>query len=668
MNYKLSDSVTTLPQISEKYASSLERLGILTVKDLITYFPYKYLDTNQLVEIQDILLNPDEEQKYLVKVRLRDFKNQYIRGGRSIQNGFIYDESGEMKVSWFNQPFMARVLAKDCEFLFYGKIKVKGKHTIMHPTIFEEVKEDKDAIHLSRLTPEYRLTSGISKKWLRTRIKFLMDYLDIIDITDEFLKEGLSKDSNKALIKDVHFPETAKDLDSAVKELSLREFTDIQLKLEEKRAKAKKLKGIVGKKGVDLKNIATEFISELPFELTRDQASIMEGLIKEVSANKPLNALIQGDVGSGKTIIAIILSLLISKLGYQSVILAPTTILAKQHFETFNKFLGNKAKTLLVTGTTKDDYDADILIGTTAVLARKEGLVKKPGLVVVDEQHKFGVKQREELLSEYRSLFKEKYYPHFINMTATPIPRTIVQSLFGDLEVYALNTKPKGRLAIKSFLVPDEKKASGYEWIKNEVEKGAQVYWVCPLVEDSDNLQLKAAKSTYEELKVYFGDYEVELIHGKLKEDKKTDVMKRFAENKVQILVTTYVIEVGIDVPNASIIVIESAERFGLAQLHQMRGRVGRGEKQSWCFLYTSPEVSDLATERLNFFCGSNDGLKIAEYDLSLRGPGEVYGVRQSGIPNLKIASFKDMSIIKDSKQTAEVLYKKGYRNIELFS
>jgi len=366
--------------------------------------------------------------------------------------------------------------------------------------------------------------------------------------------------------------------------------------------------------------------------------------------------------------VAIILSLLITKLGYQSVILAPTTILAKQHFETFNKFLGNKAKTLLVTGTTKDDYDADILIGTTAVLARKEGLVKKPGLVVVDEQHKFGVKQREELLSEYRSLFKEKYYPHFINMTATPIPRTIVQSLFGDLEVYALNTKPKGRLPIKSFLVPDEKKASGYEWIKNEVEKGAQVYWVCPLVEDSDNLQLKAAKSTYEELKVYFDNCEVELIHGKLKEDKKTDIMNKFSNQQVQILVTTSVIEVGIDVPNASIIVIESAERFGLAQLHQMRGRVGRGEKQSWCFLYTSPEVSDLATERLNFFCGSNDGLKIAEYDLSLRGPGEVYGVRQSGIPNLKIASFKDMNIIKESRKAADVLYKKGYRSIELFS
>ena len=287
MNYQLTDSVKTLPQISEKYASSLEKLGIVTVKDLITYFPYKYLDTDQKKSIQEILLNPDEEVKYLVQVRVKDFKNQYIRGGRSIQNGIIYDESGEMKVSWFNQPFMSRVVNKDCEFLFYGKIKVKGKHTILHPTIFEEVKEDKDTIHLKRLTPEYRLTSGISKKWLRTRIKFLMDYLDIIDITDEFLKEGLSKESNKSLIKDVHFPESAKNLDAAVKELSLREFTDIQLKLEEKRAKAKKLKGIVGKKGVDLKKVATDFIRDLPFELTHDQATIVENLVKEVAANKP---------------------------------------------------------------------------------------------------------------------------------------------------------------------------------------------------------------------------------------------------------------------------------------------------------------------------------------------------------------------------------------------
>ncbi|MEP7103460.1 MAG: ATP-dependent DNA helicase RecG [Candidatus Dojkabacteria bacterium] len=667
MNYKLSDKITVLPQISTRYATSLERLGIVTVKDLITYFPYKYLDTNQKKSIQDLLLHPDEEGKYLVQVRIKNFKNQYIRGGRSIQNGLIYDESGEMKVSWFNQPFMVRVLAKDSEFLFYGKIKVKGKHTIFYPTIYEEVQEGKDSVHLSRLTPEYRLTTGISKKWLRSRIKFLMDYIDIIDITDEFLKEGLSKHSNKDLIKDVHFPETAKDLDNAVKDLSLREFTNLQLKLEAKRKQAKKQNAPAVKKGVDLRNLADKFIAELPFVLTPDQKTIIDNLIEEIG-KKPINALVQGDVGSGKTIIAIILSYLISKIGYQSIVLAPTTILAKQHLETFNKFLKGKAKVLLVVGTTKETEDADILIGTTAVLARKEGLVKKPGLVVVDEQHKFGVKQREELLGEYRSLFKEKYYPHFINMTATPIPRTIVQSLFGDLEVYSLNSKPKGRLPIRSFLVPDEKKASGYEWIKNEVAKGGQVFWVCPLVEESDNLQLKAAKTTFEELKEYFKDSEVELIHGKLKEDKKTEVMQKFNANKIQILVTTSVIEVGIDVPNANIIVVESAERFGLAQLHQMRGRVGRGEKQSWCFLFTSPEVSDLATDRLNFFCGSNDGLKIAEYDLSLRGPGEVYGTKQSGIPNLKIASFKDMNIIKESKKTAEVLYKKGYRVVELFS
>ena len=320
----------------------------------------------------------------------------------------------------------------------------------------------------------------------------------------------------------------------------------------------------------------------------------------------------------------------------------------------------------LVSSENKESQKADILIGTSAVLARKAHLVEKLALVIVDEQHRFGVRQREELLEPFKESI-DKFLPHFINMTATPIPRTIAQAFFGDIDISFIKTKPAGRKEIKTRILEDSKRVGAIEWIKEEIENGNQCYWVCALVNESEKIQAKSAIETYEKLKKQFKEGEVGLLHGQMKETEKIEIMKKFIANEYKLLVATSVIEVGIDIPNATIIVIENAERFGLAQLHQIRGRVGRSDKESWCFLFMNSGIPQITIEKLNFFANSTDGLKIAEYDLKNRGPGEIYGIKQSGIPDMKIAKLDDINIINTSKELAIKLYNQGIKKIELY-
>src|SRR5690606_6536516 len=362
-------------------------------------------------------------------------------------------------------------------------------------------------------------------------------------------------------------------------------------------------------------------------------------------------------VGSGKTIVAIAASLIIVLGGYQAVVLAPTTILAKQHVNAFSKFLRDfNISISLATREVKDVRKGNIVIGTTAVLSRKIELIQNPGLLIVDEQHNFADIQRVELIEEYKNIFNknQKYMPNLINMSATPIPRSILQTFFGNLEVISIKEKPKNRIPIKTYLVPEQKRKDSMEWIRSEVQNGGQVYWVCPKVTESDTSEVKSAEKTYADLKNYYKDLKVGLIHGKMKDQEKIQVTSDFAEKKLDILVSTTVIEVGIDVPNATIMIIEDADRFGLAQLHQIRGRVGRGDKQSWCFLFASKNISENGLKRLEFLCKHDDGLEIAEFDLQNRGPGEIYGVQQAGIPHLKVADLSDMENIQKSRKIAE--------------
>lgn len=663
---QLTDSVTTLKYIRSKYALLLEKLDIYTVKDLLTYFPFKYVDTSEVTSIKDMILSEDFTKVYQISGEISSFRNGYLRSRRTLQSAKLTDETGNIKCIWFNQPFLENALKSGKKFIFSGHIK-KGKSGFtFYPNFYEEIKEDKDTVHLARITPEYYLTAGLSKKWLRNRIKELIDNINQIDIPDEIKSGNL-----KEWISNVHFPTSYNTLDQSIKNLSIYEFADIQLKIIE----AKNLSQTKPAVQINSSNMMKDFehiLSVIPFQLTIDQKKVVNNLIQGISQGILINSLVQGDVGSGKTIIAFILTYLLAKQGFQSVILAPTTILAKQHYLNFTNLLKEQNISVeLVSSENKKSQSEDILIGTSAVLARKANLIKNLGLVIVDEQHRFGVCQREELLKPLeQALESQKFYPHFINMTATPIPRTIAQALFGDVLVETINTKPAGRQPIQTLLVPHAKREDSYKWISQKIKDGDQAYWVCPLITESEVISAKSAEEVFESLKKekHLKQFKVALLHGKMKDSEKSIILQDFKEKKYDILVSTSVIEVGIDVANATIMVIENAERFGLAQLHQIRGRVGRGVKESYCLLFFDKSLKAKGIDRLKFLTENDNGLKISEFDLQTRGPGEIYGFRQSGIPKLKIANFANLELIKESRVLAENLFKQGVNKIELFN
>jgi ATP-dependent DNA helicase RecG len=665
----LSDSVVKIKQINESSAKKLAKLEIITVRDLLTHFPRKYVDSSKVVSIFDIVKNPDSENEYTIAGRLSDFSSSHIRGKISIQKCKLSDSSGFISCMWFNQPYLKNALKMNVEYTMIGKIKVlKNGNINFYPRLFEQNLDNRELVHTARIVPEYNLTTGIGRKWFRNRIKSLVDDLSNIEIKDELYLNKITGESIKATVQKIHFPDSDKNIKESSLILSLNELVNIHLRLTEKRSTSQKYLAPEVVNDSSIEKIS-EFIKSLPFELTQDQKKVIKIITANILNKKLLNLLVQGDVGSGKTVVAITAALLLYYQKYQTVVLAPTTILAEQHYFTFKKFLKDIPINIeLVTSANKKTKSGDILIGTSAVLARKQSLIKNLGLVVVDEQHRFGVKQREELLEPFKERFLKNCLPHFINMTATPIPRTIAQVFFGDTDVEIINSKPIGRLPIKTHVVTEEKRESSFEWIEEQVELGNQVYWICPLIEESEKLQVKSAETTYEALKEIFPRRKIGLLHGKLKANEKSEIMNNFNNGLIEILISTSVIEVGMDVPNATIMIIESPERFGLAQLHQIRGRVGRSDKQSYCFLFLPEQISAEAKNRLEFFSKTNDGFKIAEFDLQSRGPGEVYGTRQSGLPNLKIATFYDLNLIKKSKLIAEKLYSLGYREIDLFA
>lgn len=648
--------------IKGKYAEKLGKLGIFTVRDLLTHFPRYHKDTSTVTNIIDIL----GEGKYTIKASVQKLTSVRIRGGRTLQKATLSDDTESIQATWFNQNYLSKALKPNEIYLFQGNVKQRGTHLEIFPNNFEQIIEGREQLHLGRLSPQYALTSGISIKWLRNRLKYLLDRIDGLDIQDELYDLDKGIEIGRAL-NTIHFPEDLEKLEEAKYRLGLFELTNLQLQVLQRKAKQKSKAPILNPDSKQL----TDFIDSLPFTLTEDQLSSIEEVIKDLKSDTPMLRLLEGDVGSGKTIVAVVASLIAKLSGKQTVVLAPTLVLANQHYKTFQKFFdGVDIKVELVTGEVKSNdksKNSDVLIGTSAVLARKQEIITDLGLVIVDEQHRFGVRQREELLAP---ILKEgsKTIPHLLNMTATPIPRTLALAMFGDVEVSIINTKPKGRLPIKTFLVPDEKRGNSYDWIREQVKKGEQGYWICPLVSESEMLENKSAIKLHKELsEEVFKDLKIGLLHGQMKGNEKTQIMQDYLDKKYDILVSTTVIEVGIDVPNATFMVIEDSERFGLAQLHQIRGRVGRSDKQSWCFLYTNEE-EERGMERLQYFSTHNDGMEIAEYDLKLRGPGEVYGTRQSGIPNLKIADITNLRQLKQAREYASVLLKKGVRYISLFS
>ncbi len=656
---KLESSITSLKYISDRYEGKLNSLGIYTIKDLLTYFPRKYTDSSEVHKISDIAF----EDVYTIQAKVINIKNVRLNGRRTLQTGKVEDFSGKLNIQFFNQPYLTKALKNGETYLFRGKSKIKGKNIVFYPSSYDEVKEEEESINLGRISPEYSLTEGISKKWLRKRIKELLDITKEKEFKIPVEEEILTEDSLKTFLNEIHFPKNEKSLKTAKDALSILEMTNIHLKV--KQQLEKKLKKISSYFPNDVKDNLKEIFTYIPFKITKDQKKAVELIINNLHDKRKLDVLLQGDVGSGKTIIAFILAYLFAKEGKQVVMLAPTTVLAKQHYDNAVKlFSCNKdMKIELVSSEIKERNKGAFLIGTTALLHRKKDVLDKIELLIVDEQHRFGVVQREELLG------KKNNYTHFINMTATPIPRTIAEVFFKDIDVFTIKSKPKGRKEVKTFLVPDEKREDIYDWLNNKIINDQdQVYWICPLITESEDSNNISVEEVYKKVKKKLPKVRVQMLHGKMKATEKQKIMKQYSDGEFDILVSTTVIEIGVDVANATVMVIENAEMFGLAQLHQIRGRVGRGDKQSYCFLFTDPEINPEAKERLEFFTKTKDGLKIAEYDLFRRGPGEVYGTKQSGIPNLKIANILDLDLIKKTKSIAEKVYNLGIREISLFS
>ncbi|MEK9178239.1 MAG: ATP-dependent DNA helicase RecG [Patescibacteria group bacterium] len=628
-------------RLFKMYSRRLEKLGIKTFLDLLYHVPFRYDDYSMVSEIGEV--QPGET--VTVRGKVSEISNSYTRAYRTIQKAKVEDQTGQIEVVWFNQPFILKTLKKGDKVSLSGKVDLsKGRKVLISP---EYEIDNGDLIHTGRLVPVYPQTYGVSSKWLRRQIYKLLSE----NILEDFLPKDL-KANNKLLdlpkaIYKIHFPESLDEAKIAKKRLSFDEFFLLHLSsLKRKREWQGKLKG---KKLTVFPEKINKFIKSLPFELTSSQKKSLSEILSDLEKETPMNRLLQGDVGSGKTVVSAITMYLANLNGFQSILMAPTEILANQHYQTISNLLSPFGlKIGLQTGSEKTKGDFDVIVGTHAILFEKTKL-EKLGLVVIDEQQRFGVEQRSMLRGKGKN-------PHLLTMTATPIPRTVALIIYGDLDLSVLSDMPKGRKEIKTWLVPPVKRINAYRWIEEKLkETKSQAFIICPFIEESENLAtVKAATKEFERLrKEVFPNLRLGLLHGRMKAKEKEKVLENFRKEKINILVATPVVEVGIDFPNATIILIEASERFGLAQLHQLRGRVGRGEKQSYCLLFTESD-SPQTIQRLKSMEKIQVGAQLAELDLKLRGPGEIYGTAQHGIPQLKVASFSDFDLIEKTKKEAE--------------
>ncbi|KKP48075.1 MAG: ATP-dependent DNA helicase RecG [Candidatus Woesebacteria bacterium GW2011_GWA1_33_30] len=628
----LTDSVSTLPFVGPSFEKKLKRLEIITISDLLHHIPNRYLDFSKFTKIKDI--KPDE----LISVfgEITSIKNQPTKSGKLMQMGTLEDDTGRINIIWFNQFYLARMLIPGTKVIISGKASWFNRKIAFFSPQYEKMDYEHESVHTGKIIGVYPQTAGLTNKWLKARIKYALDRIEIF----EFLKDkhGLL-DFDDAIHK-IHFPRDSEEAEEAKKRLAFNEFYNLLISAKERKNKLLKKKSI--KLEIDNKPV-NEFIESLPFKLTSSQKKVVTEIFKELRKDTPMNRLLQGDVGSGKTVVAVIASFVTFLNGYQTILLAPTQILANQHYETYKKLFEKLTiRIALITGSSvkKELGKTDIYIGTHALINKIKEFTNV-GLAIIDEQHKFGVKQID---------FLKNKNPNRLTMTATPIPRTIAQTLFSDMDLSILDEIPENRPKIKTWLVPNEKREKAYEWISEQmIQHGSQCFIICPLVEESDTETLKNVRSVKKEfgsLKLKFKSLKLGLLHGKLKEKEKNQILSDFKNQKIDILVSTPVVEVGIDVPNATIMLIEGADRFGLAQLHQLRGRVGRGDKESYCLLFTENE-SGKAIHRLTTLTKTSSGFELAELDFKLRGAGDVLGIKQSGFGNLKIADWSDTKLIK---------------------
>ncbi len=624
------------------YAKRLEKLNIFTYHDLLYHLPTRYEDYSLISKIAQL----QEGELVTIQGKVTKYSNTYTRSRKTIQKVTIADETGEIDLTWFNQPFIIKNLNEGDILSVSGKVEIFAKkHTFISPIyeLFTGI-----TVHTGRIVPIYPETRGVSSKWLRKQISLLLEDLEVIDTMPHVIRHEHHLPGLTKALHDIHFPKNLEETNMARRRLSFDEVFLIQLSAMQRKKEWQDIK--IGPKITISENNIEQFKKSLPFILTPSQEKAINDIFSDFSKVQPMNRLLQGDVGSGKTVVAAagIYAAFLNK--HQSALMAPTEILAQQHFKTLSQFLAPfSLKVGLATSNTKLEKDKkyDVVVGTHALVAKAVDFTKL-GFVVIDEQQRFGVEQRGILRDKGKN-------PHVLTMTATPIPRTIALTLYGELDSSYLIDMPKGRKSIKTWLVPNEKREGAYKWIEKEViTNKSQVFIICPFIEQSENMQtVKAATLEFERLqKEVFPHLKLAMLHGKLKAKEKDSILTAFREKEFDILVATPVVEVGIDIPNATIILIEGSERFGLSQLHQLRGRVGRGEKQSYCLLFTD-STSENSILRLKAMETMSQGAALSEFDLKMRGPGELYGTRQSGTRMLKIASFSDTELLDEAKRAA---------------
>ena len=652
----LNKDVKFIKGVGPNRVKLLNKIGIFTLKDLITYYPRTYEDRSKPKCICECLDGEEALIEGVVCNRLTEVRMPH----KTMQKLVIRDETMSATITWFNQSYLKNKFVVGKKYSFYGKISNQFGKVSMTSPVFDEIGK---AQNTGRIVPIYPLTFSLSQNILRKIIEAgLKETLGELEETlpDYILKEYNLDEINNA-IKNIHFPQEFKDFEIARNRLAFEELFSVQLALLElKNSYLTEEKGIQFDKDAKMSDI----INKLPFKLTKAQLRVLEEIDNNMESEKSMNRLLQGDVGSGKTVVAMCAAYKAVKSGYQAAIMAPTAILATQHLENFKKiFDGLNIKCeLLISGMTKKkkeellerlkNGEIDIIIGTHALI-EDNVIFNKLGLVVTDEQHRFGVKQRTKIAEKGEN-------PDVLVMTATPIPRTLALILYGDLDISIIDELPPNRKKIETFAVRKNMTDRVNSFIKKQIEQGRQAYIVCPLVEENEELDLKSVEKLYETYKTeIFPEYKVEYMHGKMKTKDKDFIMQEFKEGKIDILISTTVIEVGVDVPNSNIMVVENAERFGLAQLHQLRGRVGRGEYKSYCILKFEGK-SDTVKERMKVMCDTNDGFVISEKDLELRGAGDFFGTMQHGLPEFKIANlFEDIPILKNAQMAANKVMNK---------
>ncbi len=638
----------------------LQRLGIETVEDLLMHYPRGYYDRSNMTKICDIEVESEATFAGIVLV----VSLRKLRGGRTILKVAVGDETGRIDLVFFNQPFLKKMFRQGRKIIVSGTVNLyRGVKQISAPD-FEFYSDDPDGgfIHTNRIVPVYPLTSGISQRMMRIIIKAALEKAKgrIEENIPEPLRDSLKFIGRQEALQQIHYPETFQDLDEAVRRLKFEEVFFIHLLLKMRRKKI--CENNPRPKISPPYGLLKKFLKSLPFRLTEAQKKVLHEIRGDVENSRGMGRLLQGDVGSGKTIVGLASMIMAVDNGYQTAMMVPTEILARQHYKKIKEYLKDLPINveLLIGALKKQEKERlyselergsiDIIIGTQALI--QEGIsFKQIGLAIIDEQHRFGVKQRA-------SLGKKNELPHFLVMTATPIPRSLAQIVYGDLKLSVIDSFPFGTREVKTELVKEERKSDCYSFARKLFREGGQAFIVYPVVEDSDRSDLKAATAEFERLqRDLFKDFPIGLLHGRMSFEEKSKAVDMFVNGEIAALITTTVIEVGVDIPNASMLIVNNPERFGLAQLHQLRGRIGREGRKGVCFLITGENIGKKSLDRLEFFAETNDGFAVAEKDLQIRGPGEIWGFRQSGYPLFRLINpISDNMIVKCSWEESDKL------------